>query len=265
MANSKYSIVLLMAITVLSGCVTQRKLTYFNNVDTASIAIKQQPGTYLLDPEIKPGDALLITVTALDMTAVAPFNLPAVVMNTSRTAQVATTPTLQSYSVAPDGTIDFPVFGKIQAAGLRKSEFKLMLERMLAPHVTDPIVIITFVNASVTVMGEVNMPGRVPIRDEKLTIMDALAGAGDLTPFGKRNNVLIMREEDGQMKFARVNLNDANIINSPYYFLRQNDVVYISPNRVKAENSQNWSLGLGMISTIASAATVIVTVITATK
>jgi polysaccharide export outer membrane protein len=120
-------------------------------------------------------------------------------------------------------------------------------------------------DARVSVLGEVARPGRVALGTGRLTILDALAAAGDLTAYGRRDNVLITREVDGKLEIARVNLRSSDLLTSPYFFLQQNDVVYVSPNKVRAISSANAGLWLSMISTLASTATVIVTVINATK
>lgn len=265
MNKNQFYNLLLAALLLMPSCVTQRKLTYFNDIDTARLKIVNPQQTVQADPVIKVGDAMFISVTAIDMEAVAPFNLPAIVSSTSRSATVATQPSLQCYTVAPDGSIDFPVLGKLTIAGMRKSELKSLLEQQISSHVNNPIIIINFVDAYVTVMGEVTAPQRVSMANGHLTILEALASAGDVTPYGKRDNVIVMREENDEMVYARLNLNSSDIVQSPYYYLHQNDVVYVSPNRVRATNSQNIGLWLSMVSTVASAATVIVTVIQLTK
>ncbi len=255
----------ILSAMLLSSCVTQKKLTYFNDVETARVKIDNPQQQVQADPVIKVGDAMFVSVTALDMEAAAPFNLPPAVLNTSRSTNLATQPSLQCYTVSPEGTIDFPILGTLSIAGLRKSELKALLEERISAHVNNPIIIINFMDAYVTVMGEVGGPRRVGMANGHLTILEALASSGDVTPYGKRNNVMVMREENGEMVFARLNLNSADIIQSPYYYLHQNDVIYVSPNRVRAVSSQNIGLWLSMVSTVASAATVIVTVVSLTK
>ena len=129
----------------------------------------------------------------------------------------------------------------------------------------NPNVHVNLVNAKVSVLGEVNKPGQVPMTSGRITLLDALAAAGDMTPYGRRDNVLVTREVDGKIEIARLNLRSADIYTSPYYFLQQNDVVYVSPNKVRVVSSANASLWFSLVSTLASAATVIVTVINATK
>ena len=139
------------------------------------------------------------------------------------------------------------------------------MKELLSKQVLNPIVQVNLVGAKVSIMGEVNHPMQVSLGRGRLTILEALAAAGDLTPYGRRDNVLITREVEGKIEMARVDLRSADLITSPYYFLQQNDVVYVSPNQVRVVNSANAGLWLSTVSTIASAATVIVTVINATK
>ena len=124
---------------------------------------------------------------------------------------------------------------------------------------------VNLIGAKVSVLGEVKQPGYVSLGRGRLTILEALAAAGDLTPYGRRENVLLTREVDGKLEFARLDLGDVNLYTSPYYYLQQNDVIYVSPNKVRVVNSANVGLWLSMVSTVASAATVIVTVVSLNK
>ena len=139
------------------------------------------------------------------------------------------------------------------------------MKEKLETQVTKPQVQAHIVNARVSVLGEVNRPGSIGMSSGRMTLFDALASAGDLTVYGRRDNVLVTREVDGKLEIARLNLRDANIFTSPYFFLQQNDVVYVSPNKVRAVSSANASLWFSLVSTVASAATVIVTVVNAAK
>ena len=169
--------------------------------------------------------------------------------------------TLQYYTVDKDGYINFPVLGKVHAEGLTISQLTDTLTTEISKSVNDPIVNIHFANYQVTVLGEVTRPGRYNVSSERITIFDALGLAGDMTPYGKRENVLIARETEGKMQFERLNINNPSIFTSPFYYLQQNDVIYVEPNGVRAVNSQNISLYLSMITTLGSMATVIVSVV----
>lgn len=200
---------------------------------------------------------LSIIVSGLDPVAVAPFNLPVVGYENPGSDKLYSSPTLQSYLVDVDGNIDFPIVGKINLAGLSKSQATQRIYESLSPYLKDIIVTIKFLNYKVSVMGEVQRPGQYSINNERVTVLDALALAGDMSIYGKRNNVLVIRENMGKLEFARLNLNSDEVFTSPYYYLQQNDVVYVEPNNVKAITGLNISLYLSMITTLASVVSVI--------
>lgn len=252
-----------LCILLLGSCVTRKKLTYFQGVDAVLLDSINRHYHPVTEPTAWPGDMLTISVSALDAEAAAPYNLPAVVYSDPKSTQLSTTPAMQRYIVAPDGTIDFPILGLLQVRGLTQSGIKQMLEERLSLQLSDPEVVVSILNQTVSVLGEVSRPGRYALSNGRLTLPELLALAGDLTVYGKRDNVLIAREENGKLEYGRVNLNQADVFTSPYYFLRPHDVVYIAPNSVRAIQSQNVSLWLSMVSTVASAATVIVTVVNA--
>lgn len=258
-------IVSLLLVLVASGCVSQKQMTYFREVDQSSADSINSTFKSQIDPEVKVGDALSITVSALDQEAVAPYNLPTVVFSAPNSGQLSTTPSLQYYTVDADGAIEFPVLGKISVLGMKTTEVADLIEQKLSAQVVNPMVIVQLINAKVTVMGEVNRPGQYTMPNGRMTLLDALGAAGDLSIYGKRDNVLITRESNGKLEFYRINLNSDELFNSPCYYLQQNDVIYVSPNKVRAISSQNIGLWLSMVSTVASAATVIVTVVNSTK
>ncbi len=256
----QFCVLIIAAISAVS-CVTQKQLTYLHDADASkvdSINAKYSPRT---EHVIRPGDALTVFVSALDKEAVAPYNLPTVIYAAPGSNQVQTTPMLQYYVVDAAGYIEMPVLGKLQVGGLSRPEAEEEIRKVLSRQVIDPTVRISVVGAKVSVLGEVNRPSQVSMPSGRMTIFDALAAAGDLTPYGRRDNVLITREVDGKLELARLNLGNADIYTSPYYFLQQNDVVYVSPNKVRAIGSTNSGLWLSVVSTALSAATIIVTVV----
>lgn len=265
MKRQRRAIFLLLAMTALASCVTQKQMTYFRGVDSVTADSVNKVFESQIDPVIKAGDALSITVSALDMEAVVPYNLPTVVFAAPGTDQLSTTPSLQYYLVDTEGKIEFPVLGAISVLGMKTTEVADMLEEKLGAQVKDPMVLVRLINAKVTVMGEVNKPGQYTMPNGRMTLLDALGAAGDLSIYGQRDNILITREMNGKLEFHRLNLNTDELFTSPYYYLQQNDVIYVSPNKVRAINSTNVSLWLSMVSTLASTATVIVTVVNAAK
>ena len=253
--------VLSQCLCLLAGCVTQKQMTYLHNADESVMNTVNATFEAKSEPIIRPGDAITIFVSALDQEAVVPYNLPTVAFSAPGVTQVQTTPMLQYYTVDTQGNVELPVLGKVQVAGLTRSEVQNAIKQRLESQVLNPMVHVNLIGAKVSVLGEVNRPGHVSLGNGRLTILDALAAVGDLTVYGRRDNVLITREVDGKLQTARVNLRDAELYSSPYYYLQQNDVIYVSPNKVRAISSTNAGLWLSMVSTVASAATVIVTVV----
>ena len=249
----------------MASCVTQKQMTYLRSVDAQSADSINRHFKSVAEIVIKPGDVLTIYISALDKEAIVPYNLPAVAFSDLNSTSLTTTGQLQSYRVDEEGNVELPVLGKIHVEGLKRDEVANVIRETLMSQVVDPLVQVNMIGAKVSVMGEVARPGQVTITNGRLTILDALAAVGDLTPYGRRDNVLVTREQDGKLEFARLNLTSEDIFASPYYYLQQNDVVYVSPNKVRVINSTNVSLWLSMVSTVASAATVIVTVINAAK
>lgn len=154
-----------------------------------------------------------------------------------------------------------PVLGKIRVAGLSRAGAEEAIRQRLEGQVLNPSVQVRLVNAKISVLGEVNRPSQVPMVGDRMTILDALAAAGDMTVYGRRDNVLITREVDGKIEMARVNLRNADLLNSPYYYLQQNDVIYVSPNKVRAISSTNAGLWISLVGTLASTAAVVVTIV----
>lgn len=254
----------LLAMT-MTGCVTQKQMTYLSDARPESADTINAVFVPQSEMVIRSGDALTIFVSALDQEAVTPYNLPMVVYAKPGEQQLSTTPALQYYIVDEEGNIEFPVLGKLHVAGLRRNEVEIYVKKQLESQVLNPQVHVNLVNAKISVMGEVAKPGQIPLVSGRMTILEALAAAGDLTPYGRRDNVLLTREVDGKIQIARLNLRSQDIYTSPYYYVQQNDVIYVSPNKVRAVASTNASLWFSMVSTIASAATVIVTVINVSR
>lgn len=258
-----YSILVICSMALLSSCISQRKLSYLRDVTAASADSINQTYQSLDENYITKGDLLSIFVNALDLQAVQAFNLPVANVQNLGSRTVSSnmgSGSLQGYWVDPEGNIDFPVLGKLHIEGMTTTQLKDTLTMLISQSVKDPIININFMNFFVTVLGEVKTPGRHAVSAQGMTIFEALGLAGDLTIYGKRNNVLISREVDGKMEFARLNLNDQTIFASPYYHIRQNDVIYVEPNVARSISSQNIPLYLSMITTLGSMATLIVSV-----
>ena len=233
---SLYAIGLLLVACMFS-CSSSKKIAYIQNSDSIDLSRSQ----YLYDARIMPKDVLTITVNTVNPEASEPFNL--VVRSTLNSSGNigGNTGSLQTYLVGNDGRIDFPVLGSLEVGGLSKSECEQMIHDKILPYLNaaeNPVVTVRMANYKISVLGEVARPGMFTVSNEKINILEALAQAGDLTIYGVRDRVKLIREDrTGQKEIHTVNLNDAELINSPYYYLQQNDIVYVEPNKVKSRNS----------------------------
>ena len=227
-------IVCFMVLTILSSCVSSKHVPYMKNADIVDLT----PSRGLYDAKIMPKDLLTITVSTLNADASAPFNGG----STSIAAQGnSNTASAQGYLVDNNGDIEFPLVGKIHVAGLTKTLCQEAIRERIAPYLAKterPLVTVRMSSYRITVLGEVKGPGVIPVTTEKISVLEAIASAGDLSIYGRRDNVMLVREDsNGQKSIHRLNLNDANIINSPYFYLQQNDILYIQPNKVQASNA----------------------------
>lgn len=254
-------LVLGLAAVFASSCVTQKQLTYLRDADASKADSINAHFTPQSETIIRNGDALTIMVNALDREAVLPYNMLATATGLPGSGTVQTTPMMQYYVVDEAGEIEMPVIGKLHVAGLKRTEVEELVKSRLEQQVMGPLVHVDLINSRVTVMGEVKSPRQVPFNRGRLTILEALAAAGDLTNYGRRDNVLVTREVDGKLELARVDLGSADLYTSPYYYLQQNDVVYVSPNKVRAVSSTNAGIWISLAGTIASTAAMIVTVV----
>ena len=244
-------LIFLIGIIGLSSCSQQKNIAYFQNGDHLS-----NLNGAAFEPTIQPDDLLLIIVSASDAEAAAPFNLtteniPSVVGQASMAQRQQ-----QLYLVDKNGAIDFPVLGTIQIGGVTKTEVVKLLKEKLVKYIKDPIVNMRIMNYKVTVQGEVTRPGSYPITSERVTLTEALSMAGDLTIYGKRNNIIVVREIQGKKEIGRVDLTKADFINSPYYYLSQNDLIYVEPNGARSSSStfnQNTTVWISIASLISSA------------
>lgn len=219
---------------LLASCSTKRNLVYFSDLkDTTNYASAIKNRT---EPRIQPDDILSVSVSSLNPESNVLFNKGTLVpINNSDGLDNNTTSVPEGYLVDKDGQINFPVIGKIKLGGLTKAEAQQKVTDALQNYVKSPIVNIRFLNFRVTVIGEVSKPSTFTIPNEKINVLEALGMAGDMTTFGKRENVLVIREQEGGRSMARINLNSKEVFNSPYFYLQQNDVVYVEPeNKEKA-------------------------------
>ena len=263
--QTSYIFLLTSSIILLTSCGSVKNVAYLQNSDSINFARSE----YLYEARIMPKDVLTITVNTVNPEASAPYNLVVRPTLTSTSSTVNTSGgSLQTYLVSNEGTIDFPVLGTLEVGGLSKSECEKMIHDKLMPYMNaaeNPVVTVRMSNYKISVLGEVNRPGMFTVGNEKINILEALAQAGDLTIYGVRDRVKLIRENaKGRKDVITLNLNDANIINSPYYYLQQNDIVYVEPNKVKAQNSaigQSTSLIMSGTSILVSLAALLVNIL----
>ncbi len=258
----KYTYIVITSIIIFSSCTAYKKIPYLKDVKNEVSAQAKVP-----EARIFPNDLLTIIVNTTTPEAAYAFNLSLTPNNViGRSNTINSSMGLQSYLVESDGTINFPVLGKISVIGKTKKEVELYIkERIFPKYITEePIIHIRFANYQISILGEVKAPGNYNIFDERVSIFDALALAGDMTMYGKRKNILIVREKtDGTKETYRINLQDKNIMNSPFYYLQQNDVVYVEPNKHQANSSaigRAETLSISVTSTLISLTSLLITV-----
>lgn len=248
------------ATLAFTSCTSYKTVPYLQN----SQEFDEKVVSSLFDAKIMPKDLITITVNTTDPLAAAPFNLTVQsnVTNNLGNRNATTQASLINYLVDNNGTIDFPILGVLEVGGKTKSQVEEMIREKLKPYLNErPVVNVRMANFKISVLGEVTAPGEFTISKEKVNILEALALAKDLTIWGVRENVKLIRENpDGTHQIIELNLNDANIINSPFYQLQQNDIIYVTPNKTKAKNSdigQSTSLWFSATSILVSLASLL--------
>jgi len=231
-----------------SSCHQKEKIVFFQGTQSATL----QNISY--NPTLKHDDILSIQVIAQDEEAVKLFNISTTNINQNIGGYSTGNPTQLGYLINSEGYIDFPFLGKLKLQGLSRQQAVDLLKDKLKPYLKDPVVIIRILNYKVTVLGEVRNPGTFTIPNERITLLEALGIAGDLQITALRNNVLILREIDGKLIETRVDLTKKEFFNSSVYYLQQNDVVYVEPNKAKINsalfNQANVSMGISIVSLI---------------
>lgn len=262
----------LAALLLLASCNTNEKLVYLQDAGQPLPSTANGTMAPVPDPVIKVGDLLTITVNSATPEAAMPFNLPLVPTqgannyNVSRNTVSNYSGGLQNYIVGTDGAIVFPVVGELKAEGLTKSELAAKLKSLIYPrYITEePIVLIRYANFKVSILGEVARPGSYPVDNDKLSVFEALALAGDLTIYGRRDNVLLVRETTSGRETVRIDLRDQALLQSPYYFLQQGDMLYVQPNDPKSRASAlstAETLTVSLVGTLISLTSLIINIV----
>lgn len=252
---------------VFASCSSTKEaptLAYFQNLKASEGTLPDNVSHYKI--KIQPDDELIITISSSSPEATAVYNMPLGNPSTKGNINASQSPRIQTHIVDHNGMIQLPVLGEIKAAGLSTKELEAVIKNRVSEQVNDPFVRVEMINFTINVMGEVKAPQRMVVSKERFSVLDALAAAGDLTEYGKRDNVLVIRTENGKSTYHRINLTDGSFYASPYFYLQQNDVVYVEPNDIKIDNSkynQFSAFKLSQISTIVSAASVIASLVIA--
>lgn len=244
-------------VLALVSCASRKDVVYYQNIDSMPSSAKSNS----YEIKIQPDDLLMIIVSADDPESALPFNLSTVsVPSANNLNSVTGQQMIQSYLVDANGTINFPVLGKLKVGGLTRTELLDLFQTKIAKYIHNPMINLRIMNFKVSVQGEVNLPGTFNVASERITLTEALSMAKDLTIYGKRNNILIIREIDGVKSYNRVDITKADFINSPFYYLAQNDVVYVEPNKNRV-NAAAVGANTGVIISVTSLLITLVTVI----
>lgn len=243
-------IIPIVFVMLLFSCASRKDVVYYQNIDDSPS--QEKLNSYEI--KIQPDDLLMIVVSAQDPEIVVPFNLAL----TSGSG----TSSAQQYLVDNDGNIEFPILGSLKVGGLSRSAVLNMLKEKISVFVVNPIINLSITNFKISVQGEVNGPGTFPVASNRVTIIEALTMAGDLSINGKRDNILIIRELDGLRSYNRVDITKSDFINSPFYYLAQNDVVYVEPNKSKIAKASALGPNVGVVFSVITLLITVVTLIT---
>ncbi|MBE6210878.1 MAG: polysaccharide export protein [Rikenellaceae bacterium] len=260
-------IVALFSVAVLCSCNVQKKVVYLQDFEQNEI-IKMAEN---YEVRIKPNDRLKIIVTSKNPELASPFNSGVAYNALAHSEKAYTTSangdmSLQTRTVRPDGKLEMPIIGDIECSGKTRNELALAIAEKIreGKYISDPIVNVQFADMKITVMGEVTRPGQFDVVRDEITILDALAMAGDMTIYGERDAVAVIRKIDGKSVVNYLDLRKKETLASPFYHLQPNDVVYVKPNRYKSANAeinQNRSFWISIVSTLVSVATLVTTIV----
>lgn len=256
--NRQFTSILLVlfSIVLCASCATSEEIAYFQDEPLENYE-ELEVNT---DIVYKTNDKLSIIVSSIDPVAAVPFNLPTISEGQSETV-IQGSRKMQTYLVDKNGNIEFPVLGQLKIGGMARTEATEFLKEKLSEYLKDPIVNIRIVNFTITVLGEVRSPGTFVLEDEKVSLSEALGYAGDLTIQGRRDNVLLIRDNNGKKQYAQFDLTSINVLNSQNYYLTQDDVIYVTPNKAKVRSStynQNTALLISASSVLVALTAIII-------
>ena len=247
---------------LLASCQSYKKVPYLQDSGEVQRAVAEAK---LYDARIMPKDLLTIVVSCSDPELAMPFNLTVATPVSASQNSLTNQPALQQYLVDNRGNIDFPVLGTLHIGGLTKGEAESLIKEKLKGYIKEnTIVTVRMANYKISVIGEVNAPGTFTISNEKVNLFEALAMAGDMTVYGLRDNVRLIREDaDGHQHIITLDMNRVDIVQSPYYYLQQNDILYVTPNKTKAKTadiSTSTTIWFSVVGTLVSLASLIITI-----
>jgi polysaccharide export outer membrane protein len=248
----------LFVILFLFSCASRKDIVYYQDIDSATF--KDKVNSYEI--KIQPDDLLMIIVSGDDPEIAAPFNLKNYTTVNPAKQDIAGSQATQLYLVDTDGYIDFPVLGRIKVGGMPRSQVVQLFHDKISVYIKNPIINLRLMNFKVSVQGEVTLPGTYNVTSERITLLEALSMAKDLTTYGKRDNILIIREIENKKTYNRVDITKSDFMNSPFYYLAQNDVIYVEPNKTKINGSvvgPNTGVIISVTSLLITLITLIVT------
>lgn len=252
-----YILFFLFTVLFLGGCTTSKEIVYFQDID--EVNLKNLTTEY--EASIKKDDLLSIIVSGPDKTVIQPYNLTLGELTSTSGSTDPERSTL-GYLVGPDGCINFPILGKIKVEGMTRSKLINFLTQEIGKDVKDPIVYVSFKNYKITVLGEVRSPGTYTIDSEKINILQALGKAGDLLITAKRDDIILMRELNGKQTHIRIDLRSSAILESPFFYLQQNDVLYVPPSASRVSQGTTatgiWSIVLSSITTAVAVVSLVI-------
>ena len=254
---------------LMVACKTPKDVIYFQGIDNLSEDKLAQLSTQSYSTKITYDDLLSITVSAWDPTVVTPFNPPVYAFASQGDEPVVVSEAMYNYLVDKEGNIKFPVIGTVHVEGLTKTEISEKLESLISKYVDNPLVNVQLLNFKITLMGDFNRPGSYAVKNDRVSILDAIGMAGDLQMTANRTNIMVIRESNGKKEVHRMDITSPDIFESPCFYLRQNDVVYVEPIerklKTRSSSSQNLSIASSIISTLSVVASMIFSVITLSR
>lgn len=236
---------LLFVLFLTTSCASRKDLVYLQGASNAKELVSYEP-------VLQPDDVVMIVVSSENPEVAAPYNLKAITVQGDSENTIGTQ-RMQTYILDKEGKIEFPLLGSIALGGLTKTQAVAKLKELLKDHVSDAVINFRILNFKVTVLGEVQKPGTYSVASERITLLEAIGMSGDLTIYGNRTNVLLIREKNGTKTMERIDLTKSDFLNSSAYYLSQNDVVYVEPNKTRINSSAigpNLTVGISALSLI---------------